>query len=118
MVSYTAEDLRDLPSKTDWSKVDAKTEAELEAAIASDVDWRDIPSDWHKAAKPGLPFPLPKKNKRQVTLRLDPDVLDHFKRQGRGWQSRINAVLKTFMIATEHDRGRADNDSAHRRPKS
>ncbi len=105
IVSYTAEELRDLPSGTDWGKVDAKTEAELEAAIASDADWQDIPSDWHRAAKPGLPFPLPKENKQQVTLRLDPDVLQFFKSQGRGWQSRINAVLKTFVIAAERDRG-------------
>lgn len=31
--------------------------------------------------------------KRQVTLRLDPEVLDHFRSLGAGWQSRINAVL-------------------------
>ncbi len=32
--------------------------------------------------------------KRAVSLRLDPDVLAHFRRSGRGWQSRINAVLR------------------------
>lgn len=80
IVSYTADELRGLPSRTDWAKVDAKSEQALESAIAADSDWRDIPPDWHKDAKPGLPFPLPKENKQQVTLRLDPDVLDHFKR--------------------------------------
>src|SRR5947209_8368275 len=30
--------------------------------------------------------------KRQVTLRLDPDVVDRFRATGRGWQSRINAA--------------------------
>ena len=58
IVSFTAEDLRDLPSRTDWGKVDAMTEAELATAIASDADWGNIPSDWHRVAKPGLPFPL------------------------------------------------------------
>jgi uncharacterized protein (DUF4415 family) len=29
-----------------------------------------------------------------VSLRLDPDVLAHFRRGGRGWQSRINAALR------------------------
>jgi len=32
--------------------------------------------------------------KRPVSLRLDPDVLAHFRRGGRGWQSRVNAVLR------------------------
>jgi uncharacterized protein (DUF4415 family) len=32
--------------------------------------------------------------KRPVSLRLDPDVLAHFRRSGRGWQGRINAVLR------------------------
>jgi uncharacterized protein (DUF4415 family) len=32
--------------------------------------------------------------KRQVTLRLSPDVLDHFKASGRGWQTRIDETLK------------------------
>ena len=37
----------------------------------------------------------PKENpKEQVTLRLDADVVDHFKSSGPGWQTRINAVLK------------------------
>jgi uncharacterized protein (DUF4415 family) len=44
-----------------------------------------------------------KENKRQVTLRLDPDVVEHFRRQGRGWQSRINAVLRAFVQADRRD---------------
>lgn len=88
-----------MPSETDRARVDAMSEEQLEASIADDPHWKDIPHDWYKDAKPGLPFPLPRENKRQVTLRLDPDVLDNFKRQGRGWQSRINAVLKTFVLA-------------------
>jgi uncharacterized protein (DUF4415 family) len=38
-----------------------------------------------------------------VTLRLDRDVLDWFRRQGRGYQTRINAVLRAFVEA--QDRG-------------
>jgi uncharacterized protein (DUF4415 family) len=40
---------------------------------------------------------LPRENKRPVTMRLDPDILEHFKRSGRGWQSRINAILRTYI---------------------
>lgn len=32
--------------------------------------------------------------KEQVTLRLDPDVIDHFRARGKGWQVRINAALR------------------------
>jgi uncharacterized protein (DUF4415 family) len=35
--------------------------------------------------------------KRQVALRLDPDVLDYFRSTGPGWQSRINEVLRKAM---------------------
>lgn len=45
-----------------------------------------------KVIRPGRP-PLPQ-SKVQTTLRLDRDVVDHFKAGGRGWQSRINAALK------------------------
>jgi uncharacterized protein (DUF4415 family) len=38
--------------------------------------------------------PLSRDRKRAVSLRLDPDVLAHFRRGGRGWQSRINAALR------------------------
>lgn len=103
IVSYTADELATMEDRSDWARVDAKTEAELAADTAADPAWRGIPKDWHKHAKPGLPFPLPKGNKRQVTLRLDPDVLEHFKREGRGWQSRINAVLRMFVEADRRE---------------
>jgi uncharacterized protein (DUF4415 family) len=35
--------------------------------------------------------------KKQVTLRLDPDVLEKFRATGRGWQSRINAELRKAL---------------------
>jgi uncharacterized protein (DUF4415 family) len=45
--------------------------------------------------KPGRPFGTFKPSaKRAVSLRLDPEVIDHFRAGGPGWQSRINAVLR------------------------
>jgi uncharacterized protein (DUF4415 family) len=35
--------------------------------------------------------------KKQITLRLDPDVLTFFRKQGRGYQSTINAVLRKYV---------------------
>ena len=39
------------------------------------------------------------KRKVPVSLRLDRDVVDWFKSRGRGYQSRINAVLRSYMNA-------------------
>jgi uncharacterized protein (DUF4415 family) len=101
IVSYSAEELKAMVERgedqTDWGRVDAMTEMQIEAAITSDPAWADIPGDWYKHAAPYYP----KEHKRQITLRIDPDVLDWFKRQGRGYQTRINAALRAFVEAHE-----------------
>jgi uncharacterized protein (DUF4415 family) len=74
--------------KTDWARVDALTEDELEAAIASDPD-TDI--DWSEAE-----LVVPPK-KQPISIRLDEDVIDWFRRSGPGYQTRINAVLRHYM---------------------
>ena len=55
-------------------------------------------------AELGMPMPRrrgPQKTptKQQVTLRLDPDLIDHFKTGGRGWQTRLNAALRAAVEA-------------------
>ncbi len=37
--------------------------------------------------------------KKQIALRIDEDVLDWFRRQGQGWQTRMNALLRAYMEA-------------------
>jgi uncharacterized protein (DUF4415 family) len=82
-------------SATDWSRFDAITDADIEAAIAADPDAAPIlDAAWFADAKLVLPEP-----KRQVTLRLDADLLDWFRAQGPGWQTRMNAVLRAWMQA-------------------
>ena len=101
IVSYTVEELEQMrargESRTDWARVDAMTEAELEAAIASDPDWADIPRDWYQHATPCYP----EGTRTQIRLRIDPDLLAWFKRQGPGYQARINAALRAFVEAHE-----------------
>lgn len=46
------------------------------------------------AAFPRTRGPQKKPTKRLVSLRLDQDVLDHFRATGRGWQARINEALR------------------------
>ena len=84
-------------SRTDLACVHARTEADLERDIAADPDWHDIPRTWHEAAKAVMPVP-----KKLLSLRLDTDVVDWFRRQGSGYQMRINAVLRAFVA----ERGR------------
>jgi uncharacterized protein (DUF4415 family) len=67
------------------------TEAELEASIAADPDDVHEAVDWTKAVK-GLPLP-----KQPVKLRIDADVLAWFRATGKGYQTRMNNVLRTFV---------------------
>jgi uncharacterized protein (DUF4415 family) len=66
---------------------------------------------WHRGGKP-MPHgprgrPKSKNPKRAVSLRLDPDVLAHFRRGGRGWQSRINTILRKAAKLPEAKRRKA-----------
>lgn len=95
IVTYTAEEIQKMigqgEDQTDWARVDTMTEEELEASI----DWEDEDGFDLSQATPGLP-PLPGP-KKQVTVRVDKDVLDWFKSQGRGYQTRMNAVLRAWV---------------------
>jgi uncharacterized protein (DUF4415 family) len=78
--------------KTDWARVDAMTDEEVEASIASDPDWAEFKDiDWSDAV---LVIPA---RKKAISIRVDEDVLDYFKSEGDGYQRRINAVLRSYM---------------------
>jgi uncharacterized protein (DUF4415 family) len=63
-----------------------------------DIDYGDVPElDDDVFAQPLVPWP-PKKE--PITIRVDADVLDWFKREGRGYQTRINQVLRRYMDVT------------------
>lgn len=64
----------------------------------SDIDYSDIPElpdDFAESAEWFMPTP-----KALLSLRLDTDVVEWFKAQGSGYQSRMNAVLKAYMLRT------------------
>lgn len=82
-------------SQTDVAKLRSMDESQLEARIAADPDWRDVPADWHTKAEAVMPRP-----KVPVSLRLDADVLEYFRSQGQGWQTRMNAVLRAYTEAS------------------
>ena len=100
IVRYTDDDLRAMvvrgESKTDLRKVDATTAADIERQALED----EIPGEWdEEAVIVGLP---PRKS--AVNIRLDQDIVEFFKRFGPGYQTRINAVLRSFV---NHRRGKA-----------
>jgi len=68
------------------------TDAKIRRAVASDPDTFIPNAKWFAQARVVLP-----ENKEAVTLRLDPDILKWFKHHGRGYQTRINAVLRAFV---------------------
>jgi len=84
---------RDFPrkGKTDWVRVDALTDEDIARAVANDPDAVPIDIDWSDAV---LVVP-PKKT--AISIRVDEDVLDFFKKEGEGYQRRINAVLRSYM---------------------
>ena len=79
-----------------------KTRLNAVAAMPDEqIDYRDAPylpnAVWSKAA-----VELPR-NKQLITLRIDADVLDFFRRTGARYQSRMNAVLRSYVEA-QHQR--------------
>jgi len=74
------------PSQTDWPR--------LETMRDEDIDFSDIPElteTFFKNAFIRLPKP-----KAKVCIRLDQDILEWFRSQGKGYQTKINAVLRAF----------------------
>jgi len=82
--------------RTDWSRFDAITDAEIEASVRDDPDAPPlVDDDWFASATLVMPKP-----KEQISIRLDRDVLEHFRQYPR-YQTRINAILRAAM---EHEK--------------
>jgi uncharacterized protein (DUF4415 family) len=67
------------------------TDEEIERAVHNDPDAVPLDIDWSKAV-----LIIPPK-KKAISIRVDEDVLDYFKKEGGGYQRRINAVLRSYM---------------------
>jgi hypothetical protein len=81
-------------SQTDWARLDAMSAAEVERLAAEDMAELGIAPDWMEHSR--VVFLRPKE---RVTVRLDHDIVDWLKGQGRGYQARINAILRAYMDA-------------------
>jgi len=78
-------------SETNWARVDALTDEEIEEAVRKDPDAVPLDFNWSEAV-----LVIPPK-KKAISIRVDEDVLDYFKGEGAGYQRRMNAVLRSYM---------------------
>lgn len=66
-----------------------------------EIDFSDIPEVDEEWLRTATRVTLPSsESKEQIALRVDRDVLEFFRQQGRGYQTRMNAVLRAFMEAS------------------
>jgi uncharacterized protein (DUF4415 family) len=78
---------------TDWEKLRQLSDRENRLAIKRDPDARVTDAEFWKGARVVMPRP-----KQTVTIRLDADLLEWLRTQ-KGYQTRINGVLRSWMMA-------------------
>lgn len=78
--------------RTEWARVDATTDADIGEQIRANADDVEFTDEMFAAAR----WVMPEK-KVPISFRVDPDVLEFFKSDGDGYQSRMNAVLRGYM---------------------
>ena len=74
-------------SKTDWARIDAMKD--------EDIDYSDIPpltDDFFKKAVIRWPS-----EKERITIALDKDILGYLRTMGKGYQTKINAILRAWF---------------------
>jgi uncharacterized protein (DUF4415 family) len=89
----SSDEARRLKGETDYARLDAMTDDDIAKAVADDPNAPPLDVDWDKASiviPPG---------KDIITLRLDRDLLDYLRAQGKGYQTLINQVLRAWYDA-------------------
>ena len=74
-------------SRTDWERLSRGSDKKIDTS-----DIPELHEEFFREAEIRLPA-----GKQLVSLRVDRDVLDWFKRQGKGYQTKINAVLRAYV---------------------
>jgi uncharacterized protein (DUF4415 family) len=98
IVSYRAEDI---------PPISAERLAEMEARFNDpnfEIDTSDIPEWTEEDFKNAVRGKFYRPVKQQVTAKLDSDVVAWLKKDGRGYQTRLNAILRQAMLADAKDR--------------
>ncbi len=84
--------------RTNWRRVRSLTDAQIRAGIAKDPEISPTNAAFWTKAKVVMP-----RSKKTITMRLDADLLDWL-RTSRGYQTRINAILRAYMDANVNHR--------------
>ncbi len=84
-------------SETDWQRLRSMSDEAVEKIARADNDNPPMTDEeWANAAR--VPIKIP------ISLRVDDDVLEFFKSQGKGYQTRMCAVLRAYMNAHKDKR--------------
>ncbi len=89
------EELEEMEDHTDWEALQEKTDEEIERTVEEDPDAVLLDEEWFEKAK----LVVPASDKERITIRLDEDIVEHFKQGGPGYQSRINDVLRAYVTS-------------------
>jgi uncharacterized protein (DUF4415 family) len=76
-------------SRTNWRKLAALPEDKIDTSEVPELD-----EGFFREAALRLP-----QAKQMVSIRIDRDVLDWFRQQGKGYQTKINAILQAYVRA-------------------
>jgi uncharacterized protein (DUF4415 family) len=79
--------------RTDWKRLRSTNDRQIRRAIHSDPEARPTDAEFWKKARVVIPAA-----KQTITIRLDADLLEWLRKE-KGYQTRINSVLRTFMDA-------------------
>ena len=103
IVRYTDKELEQKQllgeDQSDWKAAAALSDEEIEAAIADDEDEAGMHVDWSNVS---VELPRPK---AVLNMRIDYDVLEYFRSQGKGYQKKINAVLRSYVEQKQRQKG-------------
>jgi hypothetical protein len=98
-VRYTAKQIKAKiargEDRTNWKKIDAAAGSKRGASIRPDMDDVLGEPDWTQAVV-GIPAP-----KDHINIRIDHDVLQWFRSNGKGYQTLINNVLRAFVVTRQ-----------------
>jgi len=90
-------------SLTDWKRLGRQTDRQIARAIADDPGTFEESAAWIRdMGKLAVPNP-----KERLTVRFDADMVAWFRRQGRGYQTRMNEVLRSYYEHARKSKRRA-----------
>ena len=91
IVKYTSEELRQMESQSDWERAACLTDEEIAAADRDDPDLEGMDDEWMDNAV------IDRAHKKAIYAKFDEDVIAYYQSFGRGYQARMNAVLRAYM---------------------